>query len=459
MNPPMIPEFNMAGRLDFSPITNALGRWQAQNNQDRSFGLQERQFGENQRQFNASNALAQGHFGIAQQAADRADDMAPLQMKMLEAQIAHMRQQGASEAQMAPFKLQHLQAQTQLAQAQAKAAGTKDAFSEILMKNFNQSDVPAANNAQPPPYQPPPAAPPALQPGYAPSVRPQSFDGGNVPNALQPVADRGGDPNLILTQGASPQQPQPQASPPNMVTVPGFGTMPEARARALAMMAAAGGKGDLGKIIMDEVNRGALGKEARSEVDKKEVNTTMALGRLSEIANSYDPKHLTAKEQLKQTGLSWKGWLTGPLPPEQAAQRAEHVQFKRGVVDNLNRHIQEMTGAAMGVDEAKRLMAAMPNMQDDPDEFKAKLDDVRRSSALTIARYRLLREKGFQGQPWKGTADDAAKAIPIDKMQNIIRDQAKGVYQRIKQVSPGASHDQIMQQVKQVITAQFGIDA
>ena len=66
MQPPMIPEFNMAGRLDFAPISNALGRWQQQNNQDRSFGLQERQFGEGQRQFNASNALAQSRFGEEQ---------------------------------------------------------------------------------------------------------------------------------------------------------------------------------------------------------------------------------------------------------------------------------------------------------------------------------------------------------------------------------------------------------
>lgn len=88
-----IPNFLMGQTVaaDFSPIQNAFAQVQKQRQFEVSNALAREKMAEEQRQFGLQNALARDQFGIAMRAADRADESAPLQRSLLEAQAAQAR--------------------------------------------------------------------------------------------------------------------------------------------------------------------------------------------------------------------------------------------------------------------------------------------------------------------------------------------------------------------------------
>ncbi len=227
-----IPNFLMGQTVaaDFSPIQNAFAQLQKQRQFEATNALQREQMSEGQRQFNLQNALANRQFGLAARSAERQDQMFPLQLKQLEVTIEQARRQGATEAQLAPLKMQHMQAQTELAQAQARAAGQKD--------EMNSAIAGMLRGALPQPAAPPPSP-----------IRPQSFEGGGE-----------GDPALIRTQAAGPSLPdQPQSQ---VVDTP-LGRMPAEQAQKLGCALCMAGKGDAGKMLIDAANADKLDKTAR----------------------------------------------------------------------------------------------------------------------------------------------------------------------------------------------------
>lgn len=345
-------------------------------------------------------------------------------------------------------KLGLMGAQTGLANAQAKVAGQKSVLDEAIA-GMIRGDGQPQQQPQPP------------QGG----VQPQSFEGGPPRNAmLQPVADTGAapgrsfaDPNLIQAQTAQPgAQPQQQPARPDMVqTQLGPMTKEEARRKAFGLSMA--GKGDAGKMLLDQSTPDKLGKEGGNANDKRELNTTELLGRLGSIKKTFDPNFLTMEEQAKQYGVSWldsSSYLRGNIPEETRANFKKYTTFKQNTLTNLNQYIQEITGAAMGVEEAKRIIAAMPNMNDSPDQFKAKMENVTQQSQLAVIRYRYLRTNGFTGD-----ANAAAKTMSLDQMEGTMDKRANGLIDQLQKANPQATQKQIKGAVKEIMRQEFGIDA
>lgn len=472
-----LPEYKNPAPLDFKPLGDAIdsvgqNRLMSrkldiadkgqQLDRDR-FGLEKQRFGLEQGKFDHAKGLAEvERFGSRALAVDQLPDGPERQAayakllaehpqganlpaayrdprmgpKLIAAEAGKMRDQLADDAKRAQLGL--TQAQARESEAKARALGEKSETDSAIGQMIRGA-LPQAQ----------PQAP-------APGIQPQSF--GGDPSAIrrdavldQPVPNRlMGDPNLIQTQVASPQQAQQGG--PAVVETP-LGPMPRDNARRLGFALGMAGKGDAGKMLMDATNVDAMGKEARNRVDKLELDTTERLARLNDITNTYQSKFLTLPEQVKQGVLSWKGYLGAKLPPEQDQSRREFVTFQQDTLNNLNRYIQEITGAAMGVQEAARITKSMPNMNDDPAAFEAKLANTKREAAVAIARQRYLRSKGFTGD-----AEAAAQTLPIERMQGIIRGRGQEVLKQIRAENPRIPDAEANAQAKQVIKAEFGLE-
>jgi len=420
-----LPQFLMgqAGLLDTSPVENALARYIQQQNVLADRQMQQQRLG-----------MDQQRLGFEQERLGFERERQPLNMDMLRAQV----EQAKAAAQLTPLQRAHLQAQTgmtnahaDLFRAQAAAAQQRDAMDQLILQSIGGGQQPSAAPAQTP---------------------------------IRPVADTAprppGDPMLIQTQAAQPAQPQQGQADP-IVQTP-MGPMPASRARILGFLMAYKGKGDAGRMLAESADPGKLPKTVVDDVAKEEIKNTDLMGRLAQIQRSFKPDFLSYENQAKQYGISWLDKFDATrskLPPQELQTHAEYAAFRRDVTDNLNRYIKEITGAAMGVEEAKRIISSMPNMNDGPTEFKAKLDSTVRAAQLALARQRYLRKEGLNGQPWQGTPEDAARDMPLEKMQGNIRRDTMNLLQQLKSQHPNANPEQINGAVRAIIRQKYGIDA
>lgn len=344
------------------------------------------------------------------QAKRNMDPTAALQAEKLKMDIEEAKATG-------PLKRQELE-------ARVKAAGQKDALDQWIMGMISGGGQPNA-----------------AAPTMPPQIQPQSF---------APTAS-GQDPNLIRTQ-AAPTAPPATGEP--LVDTPA-GRMPESQARKMGFALAMKGRGDAGRMLAEAADKDKLAKEARNEVDKRELNTVEQMGRLTSISNRFDRKYLTLGEKVKQGYMGWKEWLGAQLEPAQQAERSEYVKFVQDTVNNLNSYIKEITGSAMGVEEAARIMSGMPNLSDDPTAFEAKLNNIQSQVLLSMARYRYLRDNGFKGRPWN--IDEASRSMSLDQMRKTILDRRDQVASEIKAQFPNAPDNDVRNAIKARIAQEFGI--
>lgn len=466
--------------MNYAPINQGLSSIRQQNEQDRQYGLQQEQLGmqrerfgmEKQRFASEERRRIIDQVGNLAAAADGATDprqrsillkralelhpdyasgkLDPAYMdpvngpKILSAEagkardalaeeerklsIAGKRQALAQGAQEGPLRLDLLRAQTSQANQRDELGQAKAAILRGMLPGLgvNQGGAPAQ--------------------GGQPRLQPQSYGGAEtgVPGT---VAD---DPNFVRTQAAGPA---PSAPAPGMLD----NLTPGQRAGvALGMI----GMGDAGKIIADADPR-KLGNEARNELDKKQLNTTESLARLNQISQSYRPEFQQIEPRL---GFAWTDLVSkfraGRVSPEQQRQLAEFSAFRADAINNLNQYIKEITGAAMTNAEAERLTKALPNPGsgifdgDSPPDFEAKLKAGIRNARLAIARYNFMRANGFTGN-----VEEAAKSVPLERMNKIINDRAGAILRETQNANPGIAPDQLRPLVRQRLRSEFGIDA
>lgn len=414
-----LPLYTMGqNQFDTSPLENALWKYAQHQEQQRQNAFRQQQID-----------MDRTRLGFEGERLGFERDRQPINLDLMRAQLA----QAQAQAQLTPLQRAQLVAQTgmtnahaDLFRAQARAAGQKDEMDAAVLKMLGLGSGPA----------------PAPDPS---PVRPQSFAPPAAPNQtpIRPVADTG---------------PQPAGDP--IVQTPA-GPMPASKARTLGFLFAYKGRGDAGRMLTDAADPSKLPKTVVDDVAKEEIKNTDLMGRLAQIKRGFDPKFLTYENQAKQYGISWLDKFDATrakLPSSDLETHAQYTGFKRDVTDNLNRYIKEITGAAMGVEEAKRIISSMPNMDDSPTQFKAKLDATVRSAQLAIARQRFLRTNGLDGQPWNGTPEDAARRMPIDNFQKIIDRTGDEMERQFKQANPQADPKAIQAAVREALRYRFGMN-
>ncbi|QDP58754.1 MAG: hypothetical protein GOVbin1573_41 [Prokaryotic dsDNA virus sp.] len=179
----------------------------------------------------------------------------------------------------------------------------------------------------------------------------------------------------------------------------------------------------------------ALGRSGMNDLDQKEIDSRNVLARLDGITKQIvdNPDVLsgmTLMGNLKRVGMEWADFIggAGTLDEAQTKELVALTQLRSDVLDNLNYTIKEITGAAMTESEAKRIGATMPNVNDSPTVFLAKLEQASKRTRAAVARYNYWRNGGF------GEAKDPMSATTLGDMEKLIDRRASEL---ARQVSAG----------------------
>lgn len=193
---------------------------------------------------------------------------------------------------------------------------------------------------------------------------------------------------------------------------------------------------------------GQLSKTTAGDVEKSVITTADAVTRLNNIQFSYRPEYQNIPFRGKQAWNTLRDkW--GGLSPTEKTQLTQYSQYRQNALQNLNQTIKDITGAAMGVQEAERIIATLPNAGadifsgDSPTEFEAKLDNAVTQTKYALARKQYSLRKGLN---WEST--------PLDKIPSIVQARAKEIAKQYN-LDPNKRED--LNTVNRQLAAEFGV--
>lgn len=199
------------------------------------------------------------------------------------------------------------------------------------------------------------------------------------------------------------------------------------------------------------VNTGELSKGTKGKVEEGVLSSAEAVGRLNNIYSSYKPEYLNIPFRLKQ---EWSGLASKfkDIPETDKRILAGYSTFKQNALQNLNKTIKDLTGAAMGVQEADRIIASLPNAGttvfggDSPQEFESKLDNAVQQTKYALARQNYALKQGISKDAWE--------KIDLSDMPTIVEKRADEIAKAYK-LNKNDPKDR--QTIKRQVAAEFGI--
>jgi len=236
--------------------------------------------------------------------------------------------------------------------------------------------------------------------------------------------------------------------------------MSRERAERLGMGLALAGKGDAGKLLIDSVQRGEMGKEGRNRLDKDLVDTAQRYHRLQAIASSFKPEYLEIPLRM---GMQWKGIKAkfGSLPQNEQGELYKYATFRRDAAQELNELVKERSGGAVTPQEFVRQGVEIPNAGngifdgDDPVTFQAKFDRSYEVVALGMARNAYLRKADARNAG--ATTAQLARMMPIERFREQVNQRARQLEGLVQQQNPGLPKPIVDQEVDRLIKQEFGI--
>ena len=201
----------------------------------------------------------------------------------------------------------------------------------------------------------------------------------------------------VLPDVEAPPEPEPDRK--MLKGADGFNYYTDTGERVLpGVEAAASGP----QTVVNVTNQPDIEKSTKAQLEKKLIQSRESLGRMDQIVAEFDPIYLTIGDKVETAVLGWQEKVGMTLDPAQKKALAARATFFQKTYDSVNRTIRDMTGAQMNEHEAGRLKKGMPNQDDSPTEFMAKMQSV----IGQIKSYdRLYRETMGQGL---GPAGEAA---------------------------------------------------
>lgn len=197
-----------------------------------------------------------------------------------------------------------------------------------------------------------------------------------------------------------------------------------------------------------KIYTGDLSKTTAGQVEQGALSNADAITRLNNIQYSYKPEYQNIKYRANQ---AWKTLVDKGigLPEQEKRQLAQYSQYKQNSLQNLNQTIKDITGAAMGVQEAERIIASLPNAGtgifdgDSPTEFEAKLNNAVKQTKYALARKNYALKNGLK---WENTS--------LDSMPKIIQNRGKEIE---KQYNLDPKDPATKQTVLRQLAAEFGV--
>lgn len=208
-----------------------------------------------------------------------------------------------------------------------------------------------------------------------------------------------------------------------------------------------------GTVTYSEGGTVGLQKPTLNKIEDKQLNATESLSRLNNINASFKPEFLTygaGWTQLKSRVMEKSGV---PLSKEDSTKVREFSRFKRDALSNLNRTINELTGAAMAEKEAQRIVSELPNPGqslfdgDGPTEFKAKLDAATRDMKRAIIRYNYAKQAGLN--PFK---------IDLADVDALMDRRGSEIEAQLKAQNPNVDPNTLDAMVRDQLNREFGVE-
>jgi hypothetical protein len=200
-----------------------------------------------------------------------------------------------------------------------------------------------------------------------------------------------------------------------------------------------------GALVPDK----ATAKDAQTNI----LQTGARLSLYNQIEAQFKPEYLQPAFRAGQAWSSIKDRAGKNLSPQDVETLRDFSQFRQNSINNLSQTIKDLTGAAMGVQEAERIMAGMPNAGtglfdgDSPTESKAKLDNVTKQMRNVEARNAYILRKGL-----------SFKDVPLDNVPKLINDRAAELAREYRVDLKKATPTQLSA-IKRQLAVEFGITA
>lgn len=190
----------------------------------------------------------------------------------------------------------------------------------------------------------------------------------------------------------------------------------------------------------------ALGKAAQTKIDEGLLDTSAALMRIDRIGREYRPEWSTFLKQGEMGLRSLTERLGGKLSPAQQNELAGYTSWRSSSLDNMNRTIKELTGSAMGVAEAERIISTLPNPDDSPSQFMRKLDDAKQATRMALARLTYIKRNGI-----------SMEDVPLDKVPSLINERGAQLEADAKKKYPSMKPAEVQKLVKRQLSQEFGL--
>ena len=196
------------------------------------------------------------------------------------------------------------------------------------------------------------------------------------------------------------------------------------------------------------VNTGDLSKPTKTKLEEELLTTGNAASRLAQIQSTFRPEYLNIKFRGQQEWASLKDKFVNLDPKEKSVLQAYSV-YRQNSTNNLNQTIKDLTGSAMGVDEAKRIIDGAPSAGtgvfdgDSPSSFEAKLNNQIKQIQYALARKQYSLKRGLR---WEAT--------PLDKMPDIVNKRGEEIAEQFK-LNPDNQKD--LNTINRQLAAEFGV--
>lgn len=184
-----------------------------------------------------------------------------------------------------------------------------------------------------------------------------------------------------------------------------------------------------------DLNKGTVSpdKTTMTQLQKKIVDSQGTLDRLSVIQSQYDPNYSTYSNQLKMWGSAKYEKLGGTLEPKNKAMLDRYTSWRALAFDHLNQYIKDISGAAVSVEEAKRLMKAQPNPQtDSPTQFKSKLDAQMLAMRMIKARAQYMVKNNISLKEAEGIMPVISTNNPTYYIKKYVKEKGLNYYNSLK---------------------------
>lgn len=206
-------------------------------------------------------------------------------------------------------------------------------------------------------------------------------------------------------------------------------------------------------------------KAAQNKVDKDMIDAEGRLKRLENIRQSYNSKWLEAGPRMRAEWNKWKAKFdSDSLSPREREELREYSFFFSDAINNVNRTLNELSGAAVSPAEAQRLRAELPDpgnqglfgilQADDPVSYKAKLDRSIFRVKQALARYQYYRARGLT-DPKK-----IAERTPLTDqgMSQLLDKRGDELEREYKELYPDAKQSDIEALVKRQLKQEFPVN-